>query len=508
MDPRAARATRALGPGRTAEGDGRMTTGAHAVILNEATAARLRAWAAGWPELAAARALAGARPVHLVGGAVRDLLLGRAPKDADLVLPGDVAELAPRLARRLDAARVALHDDPPTERLVLRAGRTLDLAAYRGPDLAADLRARDLTVNALAVDLAILLGDGPLVVLDPTGGRADLERGRLRAAGPDAFRADPLRILRAYRLVTAFGWRIEPDTVALILAARPGLTAVARERVAAELIAILASERAWPVVRAMTEAGVLGAALPPLPAATDRPWRTLRRLAWARRRLSAGAGEGRSERLARLLTHEFAPARPRAALLAWLALAYDAAVLPPPRAGSPLHGTGRRLPGTAGFAGLVRTLAGSLRAGRREAAEAAAVARALAAGDLLALPPGAAESRVVLAELGEAAPGALLLAWAAWSPPATGQASPATTPPPDGRRARLRALLDLWWEVVQPAVQAPALLDGATAMQTLGLAPGPALGSLLRAVRMAQIRGEIGTPEEALALARRLQERD
>ena len=76
----------------------------------------------------------------------------------------------------------------------------------------------------------------------------------------------------------------------------------------------------------------------------------------------------------------------------------------------------------------------------------------------------------------------------------------------DERPARLRALLDLWWDVVEPVLAAPPLLDGETAMAQLGLAPGPQLGMVLRTVQQARIRGEIGTAAAALALARRLLE--
>ena len=167
-----------------------------------------------------------------------------------------------------------LHDDPPTERVALAGGRSLDLAAYRGPDLAADLRARDFTVNALALDLAALLGDGPLRVVDPTGGLADLRRGRVRLAGSGALEADPLRLLRAYRLLATAppplggwgGWRLATATATAIRRQRRRLPQPARERVAAELIQILASPRAASVVRAMDRAGVLAAALPVLSA--------------------------------------------------------------------------------------------------------------------------------------------------------------------------------------------------------------------------------------------------
>jgi hypothetical protein len=465
--------------------------------LDASTATRLRAWAAGWPELTHLLTRRAGGPVHLVGGSVRDLLLGQAPTDADLVLPGAVTALARALAGHWRAARVPLHDDPPTERVALRDGRTLDLAAYRGPDLAADLRARDVTVNALALDLAALLGGGPLAVIDPTGGLADLRRGRVRLAGPGALRADPLRVLRAYRLLATLPppsaggrWRLATATAAALRRARRTLRRPARERIAAEMMQILASPRAAGVVRALERDGVLLATLPALarparaPAgARSRDARRARqaaigRLGRARRTLPALVGPARAGPLAAALAEDLAAGRPRAALLGWLALTLATA-------------TAWRLDATA-TAALVATVATSLRASRREQTEAAVIAHGLSAHDLLtppATPAAERDRRSALAALGVAAPGALLLAWALRR---------------DQPAAALRTELGRYWTVVAPLLAAPPLLDGATVMRVLGLAAGPLVGRLLAAVHDARMRGEIATPAEALALARRL----
>jgi hypothetical protein len=87
-------------------------------------------------------------------------------------------------------ARVVLPGPPPLE---------VDLGDLRGPSLEADLAARDVTVDALAVDLDALLG-GAAPIRDPTGGLGDLAARRLRACGPTAFADDPLRVLRLLRL--------------------------------------------------------------------------------------------------------------------------------------------------------------------------------------------------------------------------------------------------------------------------------------------------------------------
>ena len=108
-----------------------------------------------------------------------------------------------------------------------------------------------------------------------------------------------------------------------------------------------------------------------------------------------------------------------------------------------------------------------------------------------ATPAEARDRREALAALGKSAPGALLLAWARGHGRAT---------------ERLRAELDRFWGEVAPILAAPPLLDGAALMEALDLPSGPALGRLLAAARAAQIRGEVASPGEALALARRLRD--
>src|SRR6185436_7536264 len=103
------------------------------------------------------------------------LLLARPIHDIDLVLPGDSAAAARRLADRLGGAFVPLGEPHGMARVVLEGPPPLhlDLAEFRGPSLDADLAGRDVTVDALAVDLGALLG-GPAAVHDPTGGLGDL----------------------------------------------------------------------------------------------------------------------------------------------------------------------------------------------------------------------------------------------------------------------------------------------------------------------------------------------
>src|ERR1019366_8142308 len=132
----------------------------------------------------------------VVGGAVRDELLGAAPStDLDLVIAGEVAPAARALARAAEATAFSLSDEFGAWRVVARSrGWQADLNPLRGETLEADLRLRDLTINAIAAPLC----GGELI--DPLGGAADLASRRLRIAAPDALEDDPLRALRLVRL--------------------------------------------------------------------------------------------------------------------------------------------------------------------------------------------------------------------------------------------------------------------------------------------------------------------
>ncbi len=199
---------------------------------------------------------------YLVGGALRDRLLGRPVKDRDWVVTGATPEdLIERGFRRVGKAfPVFLH--PETREEYALACRSRGDAVSAGPQVSIeeDLRSRDLTVNAMAEDAA-----GHLV--DPLGGLRDLERRRLRAASPEAFAADPLRVLRVARLaaeLAPLGFEVEPETRRAMRShrVREGLVALAGERVWGEIRRALASDDPPRFVRELRAAHVLEDVLP------------------------------------------------------------------------------------------------------------------------------------------------------------------------------------------------------------------------------------------------------
>ncbi len=215
-------------------------------------------------QLAAARQL----QVYLVGGSVRELALGRQPPDLDLAVSAQTLDLGRELAAALDGTFVLLDEGERTARVVWQ-GEILDLAEFRAPTLEGDLKARDFTINAMALELDAVLGRRPLTLLDPAGGLQDMAQGLIRVLAPENLGYDPLRLLRAYRFAATHGYRLTPETEAAVRRYLPEFSRVAGERIHQELFILLASPRAGGVLQEMDRAGLLTQVFPELADARD-----------------------------------------------------------------------------------------------------------------------------------------------------------------------------------------------------------------------------------------------
>lgn len=185
--------------------------------------------------------------VYLVGGTVRDLLLGRESFDVDLAVEGDAIEFARGLG-----GEVTAHGRFGTAVVRFPDGRQLDVVTCRRetyaapaalPDVAAgtiedDLARRDFTVNAMAASLGSDFGR----IRDPHGGRADLEAQVVRVLHPGSFTDDPTRIFRAVRYETRLGFRMDPETERLARAGMPGVELLTPARFREEIVALLSEE--------------------------------------------------------------------------------------------------------------------------------------------------------------------------------------------------------------------------------------------------------------------------
>jgi poly(A) polymerase/tRNA nucleotidyltransferase (CCA-adding enzyme) len=480
----------------------------------------------------------------LVGGAARDIARGVAPGDLDLAVDGDGIDLARAMADRLGGTFVPLDGERSTGRAVFppRADApalTVDIARLRAPTIEDDLRLRDFTVNALAIPLDDPWPDSRLPTpdswIDPTGGLADLRAGVLRAGGPTSMADDPLRTLRAARLGAALGLRPAPELAGQIRAAAPGLSRVAGERLRDELLKLLDSPSSAPWLRYLDTCGALTIVLPELePArACDQPkihflpvlahmLETVASLEWVLRGMGdawaaddapealpvavrANPGLSRdlpyAERYAALMGEQRGGGRRRVALLKLAVLIHDNAK---PQT-KQVYADGkvsfyghqeigadvateicRRLRMSCQDTGYVTLVVrehmrpGQLRTG--EVVTARAVAR-------------------FFRDLGDAGPDVLLHELADHM---------ATRGPhlqPDHWQAHVAwvgTMLDAHWGL--PEERRAPLLRGTDLIDVLGLPPGPQIGALLRAIAEAQAAGEIASREEAIALARGMQE--
>jgi poly(A) polymerase len=195
----------------------------------------------------------------LVGGAVRDRLLGRPTADFDVALADDPRGVARALGKALKAHSFQLSEGFGGWRVVARERDwQVDLLPLAGPTIEEDLAQRDLTINAIAEPLS----GGECV--DPFGGISDLGARRVRMVSAEAFDRDPLRTLRVARIACELDFAVDPGTVAAASARTRRLAHVAPERVFLELKRIVSADLALQGLELMDRVGATEAVLPEL----------------------------------------------------------------------------------------------------------------------------------------------------------------------------------------------------------------------------------------------------
>jgi tRNA nucleotidyltransferase (CCA-adding enzyme) len=213
-------------------------------------------------------------PLYLVGGFVRDLLLGLPPGDFDFVVEGPAPDLVRALAREL-GGEVTVHADFGTATWLGPDGAALDfttsrtetypqpaaLPRVRPASISDDLGRRDFTINALAVRV-----DGERLgeLLDPHGGRADLEARLVRVLHPRSFQDDPTRLFRAVRYARRLEFALEPETARLIPGAWEALAALTGDRVRREFELLFREPRAVAMLEQLAALDIPGHVHPAL----------------------------------------------------------------------------------------------------------------------------------------------------------------------------------------------------------------------------------------------------
>jgi poly(A) polymerase len=469
-----------------------------------------------------ARAL-GHRPAYLVGGALRDALLGRPIKDLDLAVAAPVQEAGPEVARQLGGHYFPLGHQGMGRVLLPFQGETLqvDLHPLQGP-IEEDLASRDYTIDAMALPLQEWRGtDG--AIIDPLGGLDDLRQGLVRLTSPHALIQDPIRLLRGVRLACELGFRLEEETARLISAHRHRLPLAAPERQRDELVRIMATERAGEGLALMDQLGLLGVLLPELdptrsfPQPPEHHWDVfghllatvsyldvllapeplaLHRL-WEDLWVTLGSLE---DEVRRYLSEETAPGHPRKALVKMAGLLHD--VAKPSTRTVDAQGRVRFFGHDKAGATVAAAIMARLRFSKRQGELVATMVRAHLRPMHMShrgLPTSRAIFRF-FRDCGEAAYGILLLSLA----------DHLATVGPRLRQEEWLSHVQLVHYVLTESTRPRGmaghvrLVSGHDIMEALGIPPGPMVGRLLRALEEAQAIGQVSTRQEALELARRL----
>lgn len=207
--------------------------------------------------------------LYLVGGILRDALLNREKDnlDFDFCLEKNAISFGSKLAKESASGFVVLDKERGACRLVKKAGDkiyTLDFTDFRGKTLKDDLLRRDFTINSLALELEDVFAGGNLEdsLIDPYQGRRDLKAKVIRVVESLAFDEDALRILRAFSLASALGFKIDKETLRLIKSGKERLAGVSRERIRDELFKILDRDGAFDYLLTLDKLKILKIILP------------------------------------------------------------------------------------------------------------------------------------------------------------------------------------------------------------------------------------------------------
>jgi poly(A) polymerase len=462
---------------------------------------------------------------YVVGGFVRDILLGRSTLDIDIAVTSAAPEVARRVADGLAGKYVLLDEVFGVARVIVAGASTtggpwqLDFSSCEGT-IEQDLARRDFTINAIAVDLDELVRDyDKLRLIDPFNGCEDLGRGIVRSVREEAFEEDAVRLLRAVRLAAELGFRIDEDTEKQVRRYAHLIADIAGERVREELLRLLVIPGSGRFIKYLNELGLLMAVFPELAVTkgAEQPrehfWDVLdhsletvaavdfllRQGDWRYADKELLAAVPWSDELAEYFERRTGGGSTGGALLRLAALLHDIAK-PQTKTIEP-DGRIRFLGHAQEGASLVGAILGRLRFSTKETRLVETMVK-YHLRPMQMSQEGLPSSRAIyryFRDTGEVGIDILFL----------NLADHLATRGPHLERTgwlehtRIVDYLMKWYYEQQSQVRPVKLVDGHDLMNNLGLAPGPLLGELLEAVREAQAAGEITTREEALEYARK-----
>ena len=479
---------------------------------------------------------------YLVGGALRDALLGRPCQDIDLAVPGSALAVGRAVSDFLggtlvpapywNVARIALRlpdsagaGAPPSQPQPQSQSQfVIDIAGYDGA-FEDDLRRRDFTVNAMGLPLDSWHrhGDSPAKfddIVDPLNGRGDLAHRVLRASGDGVFAADPARLARAVRLAGQLGFRIEPATAGAIRRDAHLIDRAAPERVRDEFLAILAGDGAKARLEVLDRLDLLCRIIPELAATRDCPqprahhywdvWGHLLHCVEYAEAVTAGHRSNAIYTMAPWTAAEEAhfaagvgDGHNRRTILKLAALLHD--IAKPQTRAPDAEGRIRFLGHQELGATMAAERLGALRCAGAVTGLAAAMTRHhLRPGQIREddrMPSRRAIYRYYR-DVGDAAVDTLYLSMADF----LAARGPELDPEKWANYARMVAVILETGAAQPPAgnVGRRTLVNGHDLMDALDIPQGPRIGALLEQLREAEAVGEVGSRDEALALAAQL----
>jgi len=457
---------------------------------------------------------------YIVGGFVRDVLLERDTADIDIAVAGNALEIASRVADNLGGKYVLLDKVNRVGRVVLRDERQwgIDFSTVEG-SIEQDLRRRDFTIDAMAVDLRQLGKEcTEIQLIDPFHGWDDLHQGVIRVVAETAFTSDAARLLRAVRLAAELGFSVDKGTEALVRCHSHLISGVAGERVREELLRLLAVPRAGQFLSYLDELGLLTALIPELAQAKgvsqprvhfwdvfDHSIQTvvavdflLRQGEWQYAGKEVLAAVPWSTALAQHFDQAVSSGSTRGLLLKLAALLHD--VAKPQTKSIDASGRARFLGHDREGAAIASGILERLRFSTKEIKLVEIMVRYHLRPTQLShegLPTPRAVYRY-FRDTGEAGVDVLFLSLADHL---------ATRGPhlkPDHWQEHTQIVEYVLAQRFQEerVIVPPRLVSGDDVINIFGMSPGPRIGELLEAVREAQASGELATREEALSYIR------
>ena len=457
---------------------------------------------------------------YVVGGYIRDGMLGRASHDIDLTVAGDALAVAREIAKAFNAKFVLLDETHQVARVVLTLNEErwhLDLAAMRG-SIEHDLFLRDFTINAIAMPLGHhCAGWNNVQLIDPLDGVQDIECARITTVSDSVFIDDPVRLLRAFRLEAELNFVLSSTAETLVRRDVGLVTDVSGERVRDELGRIFENDSAANCLRHMNELGLLDHVMPELAASkgVEQPkehlWdvfdHSLETVAAVERLLVALTNGGDllehltfTPDLANHFREQVIAGRTRGALLKIAALLHDVAKPHTKRVdeNGRIRFLGHAIEGARIADAILKRLRFSMRENRLVTSMIEQHLRPGHLSNADELPTRRAIYRyfrdtadsgidtLVLSLADHLASRGPMLEMEGWE-----------------QHVEVTQYMLAKWFQEETTVSPPKLINGHDLIEEFGMSPGPELGKLLEAVREAQASGEIQSRGDALDFVRK-----